>query len=160
MNKREEKLYPEIEKWLKTYLEGKYPKHQVRTTYTSSRLNLEVVLRKFGINPTLAIGLRIKVDVIGIISRNNQHSLVFVEVKDKELNLKDLGQLWGYSQLMEPIESFLISSKGFGGLSKLFNVLKREDLLKYGQTGTKYMNIAKWDTKRKSIDYATLIPKN
>lgn len=159
MNKKEEELYPEIESWLRVYLEGKYPKYEVRTTHTSSRLNLEVVLRNFGMDSTLAVGLRIKVDVLGIVTRNNQHDLVFVEVKDKELSLKDLGQLWGYSQLIEPIESFLISPRGFGCLSKLFNVLKREDLLRYGQTGTKYMNIAKWDTKRKSIDYSTLIPK-
>lgn len=52
-----------------------------------------------------------------------------------------------------------MSSKGFGALSKVFNVLKREDLLKYGQAETKYMKIAKWEGKRRSIDFATLIPK-
>lgn len=159
MSKQELELYPEIEIWLKGYLQSKYSKYDVQTTHESHRLNLETVLRKFGLDPTLAIGLNIKIDVLGILRQTDEYKLAFVEVKDGELTLKDLGQLWGYSQLMDPAESFLVSSKGFGGLSKLFNVLKREDLLKYGQTGTKYMNMARWDTKRKSIDYATLIPK-
>jgi len=60
---------------------------------------------------------------------------------------------------MDPTESFLVSSKGLGGLSKLFNVLKREDLLKYGQNRNKYMQLTRWNTDRKSIDYSTLIPK-
>src|SRR3989344_5919559 len=132
MNKKEEDLYPEIEKWCQAYLKGKYSGYVIRTTHASSRLNLEVILRNFNINPSLAIGLRIKVDIVGVITKGNKYRLVFIEVKDKELSLKDLGQLWGYSQLMDPIESFLVSSKGIGGLSKLFKVLKREDLLKYG----------------------------
>lgn len=159
MNKREEDLYTDIERWLRTYLKGKYFGYLVRTTHTSSRLNLEIILRNFGVDPSLAIGLSIKVDIVGIITLNGQHKLVFVEVKNKELTLKDLGQLWGYSQLMDPAESFLISSKGIGGLSKLLNVLRRTDILKYGISGSKYMQIAKWDGDRKSIDYQTLIPK-
>lgn len=159
MSKRETQLYPEIETWLKGYLQAKYPNYQIETTYESSRLSLETVLRKFRINPTLAIGLNIKIDVMGILRQNGEYELVFIEVKDDELTLKDLGQLWGYSQLMNPIESFLVSSRGIGRLSKLFNVLKREDLLKYGVGGNKYMRIAKWDDNRKSIDYQTLIPK-
>ena len=159
MNRQEEKLYPEIEDQLKNYLKSKYQRCEVKTTHSSAHLNLEVVLRNFNIDPTTAIGLKIKIDILGILSRNEQHSLVFVEVKDKELTLKDLGQLWGYSQLMDPTESFLVSSKGLGGLSKLFNVLKREDLLKYGQNRNKYMQLTRWNTDRKSIDYSTLIPK-
>lgn len=159
MSKQEARLYPEIETWLKGYLQAKYPDYQVETTHESSSLNLETVLRKFEIDPTLAIGLNIKIDVLGILRQNGEHELVFIEVKDDELTLKDLGQLWGYSQLMDPIESFLVSSKGIGKLSKLFNVLKREDLLEYGVGGNKYMRVAKWDNNRKSIDYQTLIPK-
>lgn len=159
MNKKEKDLYPVIEEWLRTYLKEKYSGYTIRTTHTSSRLNLEVVLRNFGVDPSVALGLHIKVDIVGTVIKNRLNKLVFVEVKDKELTLKDLGQLWGYSQLMDPIESFLVSSKGIGGLSKLFNVMKREDILKYGIGGSKYMQIAKWDEGRKSIDYRTLIPK-
>ena len=159
MSKEEEKLYPEIKEWLQNYLNGKYRGYTIETTYETSRRNLDVVLKSKGIECKEAIGLNIKVDIVGILRRGNEFKLVFVEVKDKELTLKDLGQLWGYTQLLNPIESFLISSKGLGRLSHLFNVLRREDLLKYGIKSNKFMQIAKWDKRRKSIDYAGLIPK-
>jgi len=159
MSKEEEELYPEIKEWLQNYLNGKYRGYTIETTYETSRRNLDVVLKSKGIECKEAIGLNIKVDIVGILRRGNEFKLVFVEVKDKELTLKDLGQLWGYTQLLNPIESFLISSKGLGRLSHLFNVLRREDLLKYGIKSNKFMQIAKWDKRRKSIDYAGLIPK-
>lgn len=155
----EKDLYPEIENWLKIYLQDKYKNSKIRTTYASSRLNLEVILSNLGVDPTLAIGLKIKVDIVGIVNNKDINQLVFVEVKDEALTLKDLGQLWGYSQLMDPIECFLISSTSLGGLSKLFNALGRKDLLTYGKNRNKYMQIATWDRKRQDLDYSTLIPK-
>lgn len=158
MSKQEPLLYPEIEVWFNSYLQSKYSEYTVKTTYKSSLQHLEAVLRSFNIDPTLAIGLSIKIDILGVLSRDGLHELAFIEVKDDDLTLKDLGQLWGYSQLMDPLESFLISSSGIGGLSKLFNVLRREDLLKYG-ANNRLMQVAKWDMGRKSLDYSTLIPK-
>ena len=159
MSKEEEKLYPEIKEWLQNYLTDKYKGYNVETTFETSRRNLDVVLKSKGYQCKEAIGLQIKIDIVGILKRGNDFKLVFVEVKDKDLTLKDLGQLWGYTQLINPIESFLISSKGLGRLSHLFNVLRREDLLKFGTKTHKFMQIAKWDKRRKSIDYSSLTPK-
>lgn len=159
MSKEEEKLYSEIKEWLHNYLTDKYNGYTTETTYETSRRNLDVVLKSKGIQCKEAIGLQIKVDVVGILKRGSDFKLVFVEVKDTELTLKDLGQLWGYTQLLDPVESFLISSKGLGRLSHLFNVLKREDLLKFGTKINKFMQLAKWDKSKKTIDYATLTPK-
>lgn len=159
MSKEEEKLYPEIKEWLQNYLADKYKGYTVQTTYETSRRNLDVVLKSKGINCKEAISLQIKVDIVGILKRGNDFKLVFVEIKDTELTLKDLGQLWGYTQLIDPIESFLISSKGLGRLSHIFNVLKREDLLKFGTKTNKFMQIAKWDKTRNGIDYSSLTPK-
>jgi len=159
MSKEEEKLYPEIKEWLQNYLTDKYKGYTVETTFETSRRNLDVVLKSKGYQCKETIGLQIKIDVVGILKRGNDFKLVFVEVKDKDLTLKDLGQLWGYSQLINPIESFLISSKGLGRLSHIFNVLKREDLLKFGTKTSKFMQIAKWDKRRKGIDYSSLTPK-
>ncbi len=159
MSKEEEKLYPEIKEWLQNYLTDKYKSYNIETTYETSRRNLDVVLNSKGIQSKEAIGLQIKIDVVGILKKGDDFKLVFVEVKDTELTLKDLGQLWGYTQLIDPVESFLISSKGLGRLSHLFNVLKREDLLKFGTNINKFMQLAKWDKGRKSIDYSSLIPK-
>jgi len=155
----ERDLYPDIKNWLDKYLKDKYKGYNVETTFETYKKALGVVLKKRGVVLKEAIGLFIKIDVVGILKRGNILKLVFVEVKDKPLTLKDLGQLWGYTQLINPLESFLISSEGLGSLSNIFNVLKREDLLRYGIKGERFMRIAKWDTRRKSIDYNTLIPK-
>ena len=88
-----------------------------------------------------------------------EDELFFIEVKDQPLTLGDLGQLWGYTELINPIESFLVSSEGLGSLVYLLKVLKREDLLVYGMKKERMMKICKWDQARKTIDYSTLIPK-
>jgi len=155
----ERDLYPDIKNWLDKYLKDKYKGYNVETTFETHKKALDAVLNKRNIILKEAIGLSIKIDVIGILKRGNILKLVFVEVKDKPLTLKDLGQLWGYTQLINPLESFLISSEGLGSLSNIFNVLKREDLLRYGKKGERFMRVAKWDVRRKSIDYNTLIPK-
>ena len=159
MSKEEEKLYPEIKEWLQNYLTDKYKGYTIETTYETARRNLDVVLKNKGIICKEAIGLQIKVDIVAILKRGKDFKLVFVEVKDTNLTLKDLGQLWGYTQLIDPIESFLITSKELGQLSHIFNVLKREDLLRYGTRINKFMQIAKWDKRSKCIDYSSLTPK-
>ena len=100
-----------------------------------------------------------KADIVGILEKEGDIKLIFVEVKEKPLTLKDLGQLWGYTQLIDPEESFLISPNGLSSLTRVFNILKREDLLIYGKNREKMMKVAKWNKKRNTIDYDSLIPK-
>ena len=156
---REKDLYPEIERWLKQYLEDRYPRMEIITTHKTSGMTLDTYLSYHNIDVKEAIGLSIKVDIVGIIRSKKKTKLAFVEVKDKPLSLSDLGQLWGYTQLIDPAESFLISSKGLGGLDKVLKVLKREDLLVYGKKRDKHMKVVKWDSRRGTIDSFSLIPK-
>lgn len=156
----EEDLYPEIEGWLNKYLSEKYKGYIVTTTHKTARQYLDIVLRSMGIECKEAIGLMIKVDILGILKKGDEYKFVFVEVKDVPLTLKDLGQLWGYTQLIGPIESFLISPKGIGRLGHLFNTLRREDLLRYGKNGNNLMKIAGWDVQSKSLDMETAMPRD
>lgn len=158
--RKEEDYYQEIEDWLKVYLEEKYKGYSIETTHKTARQYLDVVLRSMGIRCDVAIGLSIKIDVVGILRKGDEIKYVFVEVKEGELTLKDLGQLWGYTQLIDPIESFLMSPKGIGGLDHLFNTLRREDLLKYGKKKEKLMKIVKWNETTKSIDLRKAIPRD
>ena len=159
MSKKEEQLYPEIEAWCKKYLEDKYKGYEVITTHKTSRIALDSYLKSIGIEIREAIGLAIRVDIVGVLKKGHEIILVFIEVKDRPLTLGDLGQLWGYTQLINPVESFLISSEGLGSLNYLLKVLKREDLLVFGMKKERMMRVCKWDSQRKTIDYTTLIPK-
>lgn len=160
MSKKEELLYPEIEAWCKKYLEEKYKGYTIRTTHKTSKITLDAYLKQIGIEIKEAIGLLIKVDIVGVLQRGKEIKLVFIEVKDKQLTLGDLGQLWGYTQLINPVESFLMSSKGLGSLNKLFKILKREDVLIYGPKREKRMKVCIWNERSKTIDTLSLIPKN
>lgn len=159
MPKKEELLYPEIEQWCRIYLENKYKGYSVITTHKTSKIALDSYLKTIGIEIKEAIRLSIRVDIVGVLKRAKETKLVFIEVKDQPLTLADLGQLWGYTQLINPVESFLVSSAGLGSLEYLFKVLKREDLLIYGLKKEKMMRVCKWDGQRKAVDYSTLIPK-
>jgi hypothetical protein len=159
MSKQEEQLYPEIEEWFKGYLKDRYSKYEIVTTYKTSHITLDSYLKTLKINMDVAVGLAIKVDIVAVMRKGDEVKLAFVEVKDDPLTLACLGQLWGYTQLINPVESFLVSSKSLGHLSHLFNILNREDLLIYGLKKERTMKIAKWDTSKKTIDYFSLIPK-
>ena len=106
------------------------------------------------------VGLQIQIDVLGIIKKQGDAEIVFIEAKKTILNLQNLGQLWVYCKLCDPADAFLLSSTGLGSLDKVLKNLKREDLLDFGDGKTiKKMKVAKWDVDRKSIDNNSTIPK-
>lgn len=147
--------------WLQQYLEEKYKGANVITIDSHAR-TLDVFLEQYNIVDYYpqAIGLDIQIDVLGIIINKGKPQIAFIEAKKTQLNLHDLGQLWAYCKLCEPIEAFLLSSNGLGSLNKVLNNLNRQDLLDFGDGKTiKKMQIGKWDLMLQSIDYKTLIPK-
>ena len=158
---KEFELYEPMRAWLQQYLENKYKGARV-TTIDSHARTLDTYLEQFGIidHYPQSVGLDIQIDVLGIIINKGKPNIAFIEAKKTQLNLHDLGQLWAYCKLCEPIEAFLLSSAGLGSLNKVLNNLNRQDLLDFGSGKTiKKMQVSKWDVNAKSIDYKTLIPK-
>ena len=158
---KEFELYEPMRSWLQQYLENKYKGAKV-TTIDSHARTLDTYLEQFGIIDRYpqSVGLDIQIDVLGIIINKGKPNIAFIEAKKTQLNLHDLGQLWAYCKLCEPIEAFLLSSAGLGSLNKVLNNLNRQDLLDFGSGKTiKKMQVGKWDVNAKSIDYKTLIPK-
>lgn len=157
----EVELYEPMRIWLQQYLEDKYKNAEIITVDAHAR-TLDSFLKEYGVLEyyPLTVGLGIQIDVLGIIKKKNKVLLVFIEAKKKKLNLHDLGQLWAYCKLCDPLEAFLLSSYGLGSLNKLFNNLLREDLLDFGDGKLiKKMKVGKWDILANSIDYNSLIPK-
>lgn len=154
-------LYEPMRIWLQQYLEDKYKNSEIITVDAHAK-TLDSFLQEYGILEyyPLTVGLDIQIDVLGIIKQKNKVSLVFIEAKKTQLNLHDLGQLWAYCKLCDPLEAFLLSSHGLGSLNKLFNNLLREDLLDFGDGKLiKKMKVGKWNIMTNSIDYNSLIPK-
>ena len=158
---KEFELYEPMRCWLQTYLEDKY-KGATVITVDSHAQTLDTFLEKYGVVDYYpqTIGLDIQVDVLGIVIKNKKPSIVFIEAKKTQLNLHDLGQLWAYCKLCDPIEAFLLSSAGLGSLNKILNNFGRLDLLEFGDgKQIKQMQVGKWSVGAKNIDFQTLIPK-
>lgn len=159
--KKEFELYEPMRVWLQQYLEEKYKGANVITIDSHAR-TLDVFLEQYNIVDYYpqAIGLDIQIDVLGIIINKGKPQIAFIEAKKTQLNLHDLGQLWAYCKLCEPIEAFLLSSSGLGSLNKVLNNFNRQDLLDFGNGKIiKKMQVGKWDLMTQTIDYKTLIPK-
>ncbi|UTC47122.1 hypothetical protein E4N72_11585 [Treponema vincentii] len=159
--KRESELYEPMRRWLQKYLEEKYKGWKI-TTIDSHARALDSFLEENSViaNYPQSVGLDIQIDVLGILEKSSKTNIIFIEAKKTTLNLHDLGQLWTYCKLCDPLEAFLLSSKDLGSLNKIFNNLNRTDLLEFGDGKTiKKMQIGKWDVTKNSIDYNTLIPK-
>lgn len=158
---KEFELYEPMRAWLQQYLENKYKGAKVITIDSHAR-TLDLFLEQNNIVDYYpqAIGLDIQIDVLGIVIDKGKPNIAFIEAKKTQLNLHNLGQLWAYCKLCEPIEAFLLSSAGLGSLNKVLNNLNRQDLLDFGSGKIiKKMQVGKWDLSTKSIDYKTLVPK-
>ena len=158
---KEFELYEPMRLWLQKYLEEKYKGWKIQTIDSHAR-TLDSFLEDNGIisDYPQIVGLDIQIDVFGILEKGSKTSIVFIEAKKTALNLHDLGQLWAYCKLCDPLEAFLLSSKDLGSLNKILNNLNRTDLLEFGDGKTiKKMKVGKWDITKNSIDFKTLIPK-
>lgn len=159
--KKEFELYEPMRIWLQQYLEEKYKGWKI-TTIDSHARTLDSFLEENNVitNYPQSVGLDIQIDVLGILEKGSKTNIVFIEAKKTSLNLHDLGQLWAYCKLCNPLEAFLLSSKDLGSLNKILNNLNRIDLLDFGDGKTiKKMQVGKWDISKNSIEYTTLIPK-
>ena len=159
--KKEFELYEPMRSWLQVYLEDKYKGAKVITIDSHAR-TLDVFLEENGVLDYYpqTIGLDIQIDVLGIVIQRGKPSIVFIEAKKTQLNLHDLGQLWAYCKLCDPLEAFLLSSAGIGSLNKILNNLSRTDLLNFGDgKKIKQMQVGKWNIGSSSVDDKTLVPK-
>jgi hypothetical protein len=157
-SKREKLLYKPISNWLLEYLKNKNSQDEIEVydihkIYLSDFLERQRLIKAFSEYSTY----KIKVDLLGIIKKNDKIELVFAEVKDTPLELRSVAQLLGYCKIAKPQQAFLISPKGFGKhLNDLINKFGRVDILEYYQN--KKITIAKWEQSRNAIRFDTSIP--
>lgn len=161
--KFEIELYEAMCTWLKLYLLDKYKNQKCKIFAVDSHsFKLDSVLEQYGIIKYYpqAVGLKIEIDVLGMVIWDDRAEIYFIEAKKNQLTLQNLGQLLVYCKLCNPEEAYLLSSAGMGSLNKVLKVLKREDLLTFGD-GKKIrkIKVAKWDVSRKSVDYHSIVPK-
>lgn len=154
----EKEMYPEVASWLAGYLKHKYTSASIKT-YDTSRENLSDFLRRHRLGKYFpeAETYVIKVDITGVIRHKGKCFLAFVECKLNSINLKDISQLIGYSKVVLPVFSIIISPAGISSpVNKLINLYRRYDILTY--TNTQKIRIASWNRRAGDIETASLLP--
>ena len=161
--RKEFELYDKMCVWLKNYLEDKYKNKKCQIVVVDTpNVYLDSVLEQYDIIKYYpqVVGLKIEIDVLGMVIWENKAEIYFIEAKKTQLTLQNLGQLLVYCKLCNPEEAYLMSSAGLGSLPKVLTALKREDLLDYGSgKRVKKIKVAKWDVARNTIDNHSIIPK-
>lgn len=160
---KEIELYAEMCVWLNTYLSDKYRNKKCKIIVVDCHsMYLDSVLEQHGIIEYYpqVVGLKIEIDVLGMVVWDNRAEIYIIEAKKTQLTLPNLGQLLVYCKLCDPEEAYLLSSAGTGSLNKILNILHREDLLDFGNgKKIKKIQVAKWDISRHTIDNHSLTPK-
>lgn len=157
-SKREKALYKPILNWLEEYLRNKNPVAKV-SVHDVHSVNLSDFLERTKLKKIFPeySAYKIKVDLVGVIQNQNKYSLIFVEVKDTEINLMHVSQLFGYCRIVKPSAAFLISPKGLSKpLKQLLIYFRRSDILEY--IPNHFIRIAKWDNSRNAILMDSVIP--
>ena len=154
----EKEMYPDVAQWLAAYLKHKYSQATVNA-YDTSRENLSDFIRRHKLSRYFpeAETYVIKVDVTGIIKHKEKYFLAFVECKLKPISLKDISQLIGYSKVVLPVFSIIISPTGISTpVNKLINLYRRYDVLTYRDN--QKVRVASWNKNTCDIESATLLP--
>lgn len=158
MCQSEKEMYPEIISWLNGYLKRLHPRSEIKA-FDTSRINLCEFIRRNNLGkyfPEFETYV-IKVDITAVIRHKDECLLAFVECKLNSISLKDISQLIGYSKVVRPAFSLILSPAGISSpVNSLMNIYKRYDILTYWKE-TK-VRIAKWNRKTGDIDTATLLP--
>jgi len=158
MYSSEKEMYPEVVSWLNVYLKHKYPRAMI-TSYDTSRENLCEFIRRYKLGKYFAEAETyvIKVDITGVIRYKEKCLLAFVECKMKPISLRDISQLIGYSKVVLPVFSIIVSPRGISStVNKLINIYRRYDVLTYKNNHK--LKIACWNKNTKDIDASTLLP--
>ncbi|MFA5423321.1 MAG: hypothetical protein WC374_05635 [Phycisphaerae bacterium] len=154
----EKEMYPDVMEWLKTYLQHKYSRASI-SVHDTSRQDLCEFLRRENLSNHFQQSetFVIKVDITGIIILGDTYQLAFVECKIGSINLKDVSQLIGYSKVVIPIFSMIVSPAGISPpINKLVNIYRRYDILNYKDD--LLVRIATWNRMSKDINSASVLP--
>ena len=141
-------LYLGMCKWLETYLKDKFKNKRCEVFVLDCHsVYLDSILDKYDVIQYYpqVVGLKIEIDVLGIVRWKDRAEIYLIEAKKTALNLQNLG---------------LLSSSGLGSLEKVLNNLNREDLLDYGSgKKIKKIKVARWDVTKDGIDNHSIVPK-
>jgi hypothetical protein len=159
----ESDLYPEVVRWLDSFLRERFRRHTIIVRDTSRR-PLKMALQDAGLIPSNKPEWQtydILVDVTGFIVQGTAVEFAFVECKNQSLRLRDISQLLGYSRVALPVYSCIVSPVGVSSdVMALLKTYGRYDILEYSWPKgerAKSIVVGTWSEQQQGLDYASLI---
>lgn len=157
-------MYAEVARWLEDFLHTRNPKAAVEAFPTPNERLYRVLARK-GVQPYLTPEWQswdVQVDVVGLVRERDTVEIALVECKITPITIAHLSQAIGYSRIVRPRWSFLISPRGLRpNLNRLLTAFNRQDILIYAEQphqSPRSLILARWDAETQRIDWAGRIP--
>jgi uncharacterized membrane protein (UPF0136 family) len=155
----EDELYEPVKNWLHKYLIENTKSKFVKTFNGANETMAKLLIRE-GLTDGIenALFFDIKIDIFAVIEIKKKRRLVIVECKKDTMGLVHLGQLIGYSQIINPWLSILLSPTGItSGLNNFIVNHKMDRLMRYGEDGK--IIICTWEIAKNAPDVFKTIPK-
>jgi hypothetical protein len=156
--KKESYMYEPVRDWWERFLKERYKRSQVSVSNTS-----RIVLYKFIQDHHLEaffpdyLTYEVEVDVTGIMLTGDKAKLALVECKLAPIALRDVGQMLGYSKVVRPLYSLILSPRGLSdSLTRLLKSFQRFDVLDYGNG--QRIRLATWSPQRQEVLSDSLLP--
>lgn len=160
---KESDMYPLVCIWLNEFLLNRYRRATIEV-HDTSRKSLARLIQERGMMNLLPPEWQswtIHVDIVGFIVASQRIELAFVECKNIPITLDHLSQILGYSRVVRPLYSFVVSPQGASNsLRTLLETYNRIDVLEYHQqpgTFSRSIVVAKWDETSNSLDNNSII---
>lgn len=156
---RECDLYKPVRLWFEHILIQRFKRMNVRVI-DSHNIKLSKLVAELGVQRLFPQfnAWDVKIDITGVVFDDKTGYLALIECKSNQLTLRDVAQLLGYSIIVKPILSILVSpAPPTDPLITLLKDYGRLDILKYGPSN-RYIRIAKWDITKNEVIPASLLP--
>ncbi len=162
----ESEMYPDVCGWLRQFLIDRHRDSRI-DVFDTSRKSLARLINEIGFVENLRPewpSWDIYVDIVGFARTETLTTIALVECKLGSLTLSHLSQTIGYTRIVLPFYSMLLSPVGCSSsLQSLLSTFDRIDVLDYSpnlKKISKSVAVARWDEGAQTIDRASIIAGN
>lgn len=151
-------MYLPVAKWLRATLKDIRPGYSHKV-FNTSRTKLQALIEREGLQRLFPLfpTYEIMVDLTAILKRGRHAYLGFIECKLNPISLKDIGQLWGYAKVAQPMFALIISPTGLSeAVRQLLQVHQRYEILDYAPS--RRIRVATWGAQRGEVTPRSVIP--
>jgi len=156
--KKESYMYEPVRNWWERFLKERHKRSRV-SVYDTSKIVLYKFMQDYHLEAFFPdyLTYEAEVDITGVIITRDKAKLALVECKLMPITLRDVSQILGYSKVIRPLYSLIISPQGLSDpVARLLKSFQRFDVLDYGNG--QRIKLATSSPQRQEIISESLLP--